>query len=170
MSPAVPVRAARLGTADRLLPVWILAAMGLGLLLSRFVPIVGDALQALQVGSVSLPIIVRIAIPVLVYFAVIFTAGFVTGKLVGLPYERTTTLAFTAAGINFELAIAVTIETFGATFGQGLPRIGGPLIEVPARVALVYVAFSLRPRVFPDLSSGPPGASRPPPLSVPDRV
>ena len=90
-----------------------------------------------------------IALPLLVYFAVMFAAGFATGKLTGLSYERTTTLAFTAAGNNFELAIAVAIGTFGATSGQALAGIVGPLIEVPALVALVYVALWLRPRLFP---------------------
>nr|WP_241976769.1 ACR3 family arsenite efflux transporter [Cryobacterium sp. TMT2-4] len=89
-----------------------------------------------------------IALPLLVYFAVMFAAGFATGKLTGLSYERTTTLAFTAAGNNFELAIAVAIGTFGATSGQALAGIVGPLIEVPALVALVYVALWLRPRLF----------------------
>lgn len=78
----------------------------------------------------------------------IFSAGFVTGKLLGLSYERTTTLAFTAAGNNFELAIAVAIGTFGSTSGQALAGIVGPLIEVPALVALVYLALWLRPRLF----------------------
>ena len=90
-----------------------------------------------------------IALPLLVYFAVMFAAGFATGKLTGLSYERTTTLAFTAAGNNFELAIAVAIGTFGASSGQALAGIVGPLIEVPALVALVYVALWLRPRLFP---------------------
>jgi ACR3 family arsenite transporter len=79
---------------------------------------------------------------------VMFLGGFLLGKLVGLSYERTTTLAFTAAGNNFELAIAVAIGTFGATSGQALAGIVGPLIEVPVLVALVYVALWLRPRVF----------------------
>ena len=90
-----------------------------------------------------------IALPLLVYFAVMFAAGFAAGKLTGLSYERTTTLAFTAAGNNFELAIAVAIGTFGATSGQALAGIVGPLIEVPALIALVYVALWLRPRLFP---------------------
>ena len=90
-----------------------------------------------------------IALPLLVYFALMFAAGFAAGKLTGLSYERTTTLAFTAAGNNFELAIAVAIGTFGATSGQALAGIVGPLIEVPALVALVYVALWLRPRLFP---------------------
>ncbi|TFD25667.1 ACR3 family arsenite efflux transporter [Cryobacterium sp. TMS1-13-1] len=107
------------------------------------------ALQGQQVidhpGDVA-----RIALPMLVYFAMMFLAGFLTGRLLRMSYERTTTLAFTAAGNNFELAIAVAIGTFGALSGQALAGIVGPLIEVPALVALVYVALWLKPRLFPE--------------------
>ena len=114
-----------------------------------------------------------IALPLLVYFAIMFAAGFATGKLTGLSYERTTTLAFTAAGNNFELAIAVAIGTFGATSGQALAGIVGPLIEVPALVALVYVALWLRPRLFPGAApQASVAANRADPAAdpVPDRV
>jgi ACR3 family arsenite transporter len=102
-----------------------------------------------------------------VYFAVMFFIGFGAGKLVGLGYERTTTLAFTAAGNNFELAIAVAIGTFGAASGQALAGIVGPLIEVPVLVALVSVALWLRPRLFPNptLTDSP---SSPHPSLVPE--
>ncbi|MDQ0824537.1 ACR3 family arsenite efflux pump ArsB [Arthrobacter sp. B2I5] len=90
----------------------------------------------------------RIALPLLVYFVVVFGAGMVIGKWLGLGYAKTTTLAFTAAGNNFELAIAVAIGTFGVTSGQALAGVVGPLIEVPALVALVYAALWARARFF----------------------
>ena len=103
------------------------------------------ALQGEQVIARPLDV-ARIALPLLVYFFVMFLIGFATGKLIGRSYERTTTLSFTAAGNNFELAIAVAIGTFGATSGEALAGIVGPLIEVPVLVGLVYVALWLRPR------------------------
>ena len=98
------------------------------------------ALQGEQVTSRPLDV-VRIALPLLVYFAVMWSAGLITGKALGLGYARSSTLAFTAAGNNFELAIAVAIGTFGATSGQALAGVVGPLIEVPVLVGLVYVSL-----------------------------
>ena len=72
--------------------------------------------------------------------------GYLLGTMLDLGYERTTTLAFTAAGNNFELAIAVAIATYGATSGQALAGVVGPLIEVPVLVGLVYVSLALRNR------------------------
>ncbi|NYD67964.1 ACR3 family arsenite efflux transporter [Agromyces atrinae] len=106
------------------------------------------ALQGQQVIDRPLDV-ARIALPLLIYFVVTFLLGFGLGRAISLGYERTATLAFTAAGNNFELAIAVAIGTFGATSGQALAGIVGPLIEVPVLVALVYVALWLRPRLFP---------------------
>src|SRR5580693_9150156 len=91
----------------------------------------------------------RIALPLLAYFAIMWGGGYLLGALLGLGYERTTTLAFTAAGNNFELAIAVAIATYGASSGQALAGVVGPLIEVPVLVALVYVSLALRTRLFP---------------------
>jgi arsenite transporter len=78
-----------------------------------------------------------------------FVGGFGFGRRLGLGYEKTTTLAFTAAGNNFELAIAVAIGTFGVTSGQALAGVVGPLIEVPVLVGLVYVALWIRRRYYP---------------------
>ena len=77
-----------------------------------------------------------------------WSAGLLLGKGIGLGYARSTTLAFTAAGNNFELAIAVAIGTFGATSGQALAGVVGPLIEVPVLVALVYVSLWAARRWF----------------------
>jgi len=103
------------------------------------------ALQGRQVTSHPWDV-ARIALPLLAYFAVMWGSGYALGAGIGLGYARTTTLAFTAAGNNFELAIAVAIATFGATSGQALAGVVGPLIEVPVLVALVYVSLALRKR------------------------
>lgn len=98
------------------------------------------ALQGEQVLARPLDV-ARIALPLLIYFLLTFAVSLGIGGLLNMGYERSTTLAFTAAGNNFELAIAVAIATFGATSGQALAGVVGPLIEVPVLVALVYVAL-----------------------------
>lgn len=85
--------------------------------------------------------VVRIAIPLLVYFGLMWFGSFAAGLRMGMPYERNASIAFTAAGNNFELAIAVSIGVFGVTSGQALAGVVGPLIEVPVLVALVYVSL-----------------------------
>ena len=90
--------------------------------------------------------VARIALPLVLYFAVMWGLAYAAARALRLPYERSATVAFTAAGNNFELAIAVAIGTFGAASGQALAGVVGPLIEVPALVALVYVSLWLRRR------------------------
>src|SRR5271163_3134343 len=105
--------------------------------------------------------VARITVPLLAYFAIMWAGGYVLGVVLRLGYARTATLAFTAAGNNFELAIAVAIATYGATSGQALAGVVGPLIEVPVLVALVYVSLALRPRLFPAIPTEIDSSIRP---------
>ena len=112
------------------------------------------ALQGNTITSEPLSV-VRIAIPLLVYFIIMWFTSMVLAKLSGLSYPRAATVAFTAAGNNFELAIAVSIGVWGITSGEALTGVVGPLIEVPALVALVYVSLWLRRRWrWPAISKG----------------
>jgi len=112
-----------------------------------FTIVVMFALQGEAITSEPIAV-VSIAIPLLAYFAIMWGISFVAGMRAHLGYPKTATLAFTAAGNNFELAIAVSIGVWGVTSGQALAGVMGPLIEVPALVALVYVSLWLRRRYF----------------------
>jgi ACR3 family arsenite transporter len=92
--------------------------------------------------------VVRIALPLLAYFAIMWFGSFGIGLAMHLPYERNASIAFTAAGNNFELAIAVAIGVFGVSSGQALAGVVGPLIEVPVLVGLVYVSLAARRRFY----------------------
>ena len=140
---------------------------------NRFIPRIGPvavygllftivvlfALQGDQITHNPLDV-VRVAAPLLIYFAVMWTVSFAVAYRMQVPYERNAAVAFTAAGNNFELAIAVAIGVFGVTSGQALAGTIGPLIEVPVLLALVYVSLWAKRRYYPNTTSEPADAAQ----------
>ena len=122
-----------------------------------FTVVILFAIQGDAITSQPLDV-ARIALPLLAYFLIMWTGAFAWGRAQGLAYPKTAALAFTAAGNNFELAIAVTIGTFGVDSGQALAGVVGPLIEVPALVTLVYVALWAGRRFYGASGLGAPGS------------